>query len=208
MISYSQHGEDLFIIQYLDTELKGSILDIGANDGITYSNSRLFIEQLGWQGVLVEPTSLCIEKLNELYSDNDLVTIYPYAIDEVEQETVIYLGNLEPKTINQVATMSTNEKSYWETNRQVKYQEEVIKTKTIDQLISDIKQQHFDIISIDTEGKDLLAFSGLFNANFRPEFFIFEHNSNQTTINELLTICHQEYRIVWQNTINFILQKI
>ena len=110
MISYSQHGEDLFIIQYLDTELTGSILDIGANDGITYSNSRLFIEQLGWQGVLVEPTSLCIKKLNELYSGNDLVTIYPYAIDEVEQETIIYLGNLEPETINQVATMSTNEK--------------------------------------------------------------------------------------------------
>lgn len=208
MISYSQHGEDLFIIQYLDTKLTGSILDIGANDGITYSNSRLFIEQLGWQGVLVEPTSLCIKKLNELYSSNDLVTIYPYAIDEVEQEAIIYLGNLEPETINQVATMSTNEKLYWETNRRVNYQEEVIKTKTIDQLISDVNHQYFDIISIDIEGNDLLAFSGLFNANFRPEFFIFEHNSNQNTITELLKICHLEYRIVWQNTINFILQKI
>lgn len=206
---YSQHGEDLFIVKQLYNNNKiGSILDIGANDGTTYSNSRYFIETLGWNAVLVEPTSQCISKLNELYSENGRVIIYPYAIDAEETETVIYLGNLEPDTINQVSTMSTEEKAYWETNRNVQYTEELIKTKTIDQLISDININYFDIISIDTEGKDILAFSRLYELGYRPEFFIFEHNSNSNTIQQLSDICNTEYRIVWQNTINFILQKI
>jgi FkbM family methyltransferase len=206
---YSQHREDLFIVNQLSNNNKiGSILDIGANDGTTYSNSRYFIEKLGWKGVLVEPTSQCISKLNELYSENNQVIIYPYAIDSEETETVIYLGNLEPDTINQVSTMSTSEKAYWETNRNVHYTEELIKTKTIDQLVSDIKIDYFDIISIDTEGKDILAFSRLYELGYRPEFFIFEHNSNNITIQQLSDICHTEYRIVWKNTINFILQKI
>lgn len=206
---YSQHGEDLFIVKqiYNDKEI-GSILDIGANDGTTYSNSRYFIETLGWNGVLVEPTSQCISKLNELYSENGRVIIYPYAIDAEETETVIYLGNLEPDTINQVSTMSTEEKAYWETNRNVQYTEELIKTKTIDQLMSDINIKYFDVISIDTEGKDILAFNRLYELGYRPEFFIFEHNSNSNTIQQLSDICNTEYRIVWQNTINFILQKI
>lgn len=208
MKSYSQHGEDLFILQYLNSKRNGSILDIGANDGITYSNSRMFIEQLDWNAVLVEPTIGCIKMLNELYSNNNLVTVYPYAIDETDGETIIYLGNLEPDTINQVATMSTDEKIYWETNRLVQYTEEIIKTKTIQQLISDIDIDYFDIISIDTEGKDILALNGLYNLGFRPEFFIFEHNSNTDTINHLSDICRFEYKVIWQNTINFILQKI
>jgi FkbM family methyltransferase len=206
-MAYSQHGEDLFIESKLSNIQYGSILDVGANDGITYSNSRLFIEKHNWSAVLVEPTSKCIESLTKLYSNHDNIIIYPYGIDNIEQETEIYLGNLEPGTINQVSTMLEQERQYWERMRSVQYDTEIIKTKTVSQLVADANIDHYNIISIDTEGKDILILKQLYQLGFRPEYYIIEHNSVPETIATIHEICLSEYNLVWQNTINFILEK-
>jgi FkbM family methyltransferase len=47
---------------------RGSVLDIGAYDGTTFSNTRALIER-GWGGVLVEPEPAAFLKLFELYKD-------------------------------------------------------------------------------------------------------------------------------------------
>lgn len=47
---------------------RGRFLDVGAYDGATYSNTRLFV-QWGWGGVLVEPSPRPLAKLLELYRD-------------------------------------------------------------------------------------------------------------------------------------------
>ena len=54
MKDYSQNGEQKIILEYFQDKYKGKVLDIGANDGITLSNSRALIEK-GWDGVLIEP---------------------------------------------------------------------------------------------------------------------------------------------------------
>lgn len=56
MNTYSQDKQDIIIYQkYLHAfGNNGFFVDIGANDGITFSNSLLY-EELGWQGVCVEP---------------------------------------------------------------------------------------------------------------------------------------------------------
>jgi hypothetical protein len=58
---YGQNREDEvinnLIISKYGADFKGAILDLGANDGITLSNSRFFIEN-GWNGVLVEAGKL------------------------------------------------------------------------------------------------------------------------------------------------------
>lgn len=205
---YSQDGEDLFIESHMTSTTPGNFFDIGANDGITYSNSRLFIEKYGFNAVLVEPTSKCIAKLAELYSNNPNIEIYPYAIDTTESDSIIYIGDLEPNTINQVATMSDVERNYWETNRSVVYTEEHIKTKTVSNMLSEIKLDTFDIISIDTEGIDNIILDELIKLGHRPEFIIFEHNSNPVTIENMKHSVSGLYQVVWENSINFILQKL
>ncbi len=58
---YSQNNEEQIIIEYFK-DFKGHLLDIGANDGLTLSNSRKLIE-LGWTGDLVEPSPNAFQKL-------------------------------------------------------------------------------------------------------------------------------------------------
>jgi hypothetical protein len=44
------------------------LCDIGASDGIWWSNTKFFMEQPGWDGAFVEPNPNVYGKLTELYS--------------------------------------------------------------------------------------------------------------------------------------------
>ena len=66
-----QYGEALVarsLFEQSPLPARGRFLDVGAYDGETYSNTRLFV-QWGWGGVLVEPAPRPLAKLLELYRD-------------------------------------------------------------------------------------------------------------------------------------------
>ena len=53
---YSQNHEDDIVLNFFqNTESNKTVLEIGANDGKTFSNSLLLIEN-GWKAHLVEPS--------------------------------------------------------------------------------------------------------------------------------------------------------
>lgn len=54
MISYSQVGQDRWAIETLKYKKHGYFLDIGAYDGIHFSNSYLLEKEFLWDGLLVE----------------------------------------------------------------------------------------------------------------------------------------------------------
>ena len=51
---HSQYGQDQVVFDLLGKPKTGVFIDIGANDGLTISNSLLF-EEKGWQGICIEP---------------------------------------------------------------------------------------------------------------------------------------------------------
>ena len=62
------------------TDFVGTVLDLGANDGVFLSNSRVFIEN-GWKGFLVEAGREPYKRLYNLYSSSNFpVTLIPFAI--------------------------------------------------------------------------------------------------------------------------------
>jgi FkbM family methyltransferase len=62
--SFSQHGQDRVVYEtfFRDRSEPGIFVDIGAYDGVLYSNTLLF-EKLGWTGVCIEPLPSAFEKL-------------------------------------------------------------------------------------------------------------------------------------------------
>jgi len=70
---YSQNSEDTLALDYFNhkegaTKLK-TLLDIGANDGVTFSNSKFLIEN-GWLGFLLEPSEIAYAKCVETHKNN------------------------------------------------------------------------------------------------------------------------------------------
>lgn len=59
----SQNGQDRFLAEHIFQGVTdGYFVDIGANDGVTYSNTYYF-EKRGWKGLCIEPIPEVFEKL-------------------------------------------------------------------------------------------------------------------------------------------------
>jgi FkbM family methyltransferase len=61
---HSQQAQDEFVFSVFFPKTRdGFFVDIGAHDGVSYSNSLFFERELGWRGVCVEPIPEVFEKL-------------------------------------------------------------------------------------------------------------------------------------------------
>lgn len=76
--SYSQVDQDLWVLEMLNNKKNGYFLDVGAYDGIKYSNSLLLERDFGWSGLLIEahPDNF------EILKSNRKNTLVPYAISD------------------------------------------------------------------------------------------------------------------------------
>lgn len=206
MKTYSQHGEDLFVDSFQEINENSVILDIGANDGVTFSNSRLFIEKYNSKAFLVEPTSRCLDLLDELYSGHSRVTVIPNAISEKNGMIKINVGNLMdlPTCVNQVSTLLETERVYWETNRHVEYTEEYIKGITPLELFEMVKDSKIDLLSIDTEGMDYFTLYELYNLGVKPKFIIFEWNGKNDVLEKCQELLEDDYEMIFTHPVNLI----
>lgn len=147
---YTQNKEQEYILEYFK-DFKGTLLDIGANDGKTFSNSLALIE-LGWEAVLVEPSPCTFEKLKELHKDRDNVKCYNVAIGETSGKMKFYESGHHLKDKSDYALLST-----LDPNETIKWRKAGIEFKEIevDVLPYESIFGKFDFITIDAEGIDI-----------------------------------------------------
>ena len=147
----SQNNEAQIIANYFG-KFKGTVLDIGANDGQTFSNSYDLIKS-GWSCVAIEPGSV-FTQLQELYKDNKAVTCYQLAIAEKEQILTFYESGAHVKNGSDsglVSTLDYNETIRWRNNG-VEFDERKVQAVPFSWVYKWHKQ--FDFITIDAESND------------------------------------------------------
>lgn len=151
---HSQYGQDVVVFDLLGKPSQGVFLDIGANDGISFSNSLLF-EEKGWAGVCVEPHPVIFEtlkknrhchQLNACIADKDRIVNFLV----VEGKSHMLSGILE----------------FLDERHQARIDKEVAETggckRTIEiealspaTLLKRFELDRVDYLSIDTEGCEL-----------------------------------------------------
>jgi FkbM family methyltransferase len=149
---YSQGNEENLILSYFKS-FKGSVLDIGANDGRTLSNSLKVIE-LGWSGVMVEPSKEAFFKLKELHRDNKNITCLNYAIAEIEGELEFHESgtHLNKGDSSLLSSLKMSETIKWRSSTQ--FHKTTVKAIPFNKLLKLSPIKNFDLITIDVEGMD------------------------------------------------------
>jgi FkbM family methyltransferase len=155
---YGQNKEDEVIHQLITSkygnQFKGSFLDLGANDGITLSNSRFFIEN-GWNGILVEAGKLPYQKLMTTILPNTIAI--NCAIGNQNGLLSFYESTnlLNADDIGLVSSLVEDETQRWK-KAGVRFVEYKVECFTWDSFRDKfhLKSQNYDIISIDIEGMD------------------------------------------------------
>lgn len=153
-MNYSQNNEQQVIIDYFK-DFKGTFLDIGANDGQTLSNTRALAE-LGWCGVLVEPSPKAFSRLSNLYESSKKGCFYLYDVAlglHNGRATLHESGELLKKgDTSLVSTLIEDEKQRFE--NVLSYDKVEVKCFRWKTFLNRLTIKKFDFISIDCEGMD------------------------------------------------------
>lgn len=158
--TYSQHGEDCLVEQIIMPDRISSFLDIGANDGVLFSNTYKFARS-GAEGICVEPSISSFIKLKLNYLFNRRVKCYRFAISNNVGQTFFKEYGYE----NVLSKITTQELS----------NSYAVKTLTISKLIKDFsKFNSFDLVSIDVEGAEDKVLDGAENSLFQSKIVILE----------------------------------
>lgn len=178
MQNFSQNKEQEYILDYFKNEI-GNLLDIGANDGETLSNSRALILN-GWSADLVEPSPVAYNKLHNLYKDNEKIEIIKEAICDVSGEMTFWvsgehLGNGDSDLLS---TLSMDDKKKWEATTEFK--EITVPTLSWADFMSTRKGEKYDFITIDAEGYDYKILQQMDLTELGCKCICVEHNSVNT----------------------------
>jgi FkbM family methyltransferase len=203
MKTYSQSQEDLFVLNYFG-DYKGTLLDIGANDGNTFSNSKLLIEN-EWEASLYEPGKT-YNQLYNLHKNNGKVRCYNVGIgsDEVTivdfWESGAHIQNGTDRGL--VSTTNFEETKRWPN---VKFVKKSIELVPFDWVIND--GEKFDFISIDAEGYDWNILQQIDLDAVGCKVLCIEWNSDQELMKKFVKYC-KGYRPEVINGENIIFCKI
>lgn len=177
MKSYSQNREDLFVLSYFGSH-KGTLLEIGSNDGVTLSNSLLLIEN-GWHAHLIEPCSI-FDQLDVLHKDNPRVECHYIGLGAENGLQILYESGAHVHNGNDhglVSSLIKSETDRWR-NSGVGFIENTVKIwdfKTFWSFIGNVK---FDFISIDVEGVELIILQQIDLNEVGCKCICIEWNSN------------------------------
>jgi len=184
--SYAQHGEDKLVELLLPDGVK-TFIDIGANDGVLFSNTFKFAKN-GARGVCIEPSPLAFRKLKLNQLLNKGVCCLNKAISNSNGKVLLQEDGYEStlsKIVSEQKDKSLN-----------------ISCITFDNLFK--KYPNFinvDLVSIDVEGHEIEVLQGLTDQNFYSKIIIIE--SDKLEIDELNNLkCLDNYNPVISNGIN------
>lgn len=188
-LTYAQDNEDLVIL-----ELFGNInkfIDIGANDGITCSNTFLFSLR-GAEGLMFEPTSAMFSLLVSLYSLNSLVVCINEGLSNKEHKISIksdgllsYIPETQDKKLKELLSKHYSENSTFEQ----------ISVKPLNYWLQHyLNFRQCDFVSLDVEGHELSVLQGIDFTRFQTKCFIVETHARGNLVNWL----HRDYEAIDQ----------
>jgi FkbM family methyltransferase len=196
---YSQMDQDKLIEWYFQEcpPQNKVFLEIGAFDGVHYSNVRRLHEKHGWTGISVEPVQKNFNKLARSY-ENTSVQCVRAAVGTESGEIEINVSTYPhlPEWGSDVATLRESEMSRWKQYGAIWNQEKVA-LKTLTSIINESHFDDIDFLSIDTEGYDLEVLKSLDWGRFNPSLIIVEYGKQRDEILNFLT--GLEYSLLLDN---------
>lgn len=153
---YSQNGEQRIIEQYFSKmKLGGNVLDIGANDGVTFSNSHWLIKEKGWGATLVEPSPKAFDRLTALYSASPKVQCVNRAVGDhngpmILKESGALIGTSD---VALVSSFLPEEQARW-ASLNMPFEEVEVLMVDVPTLLQKCAYDQYHFISIDIEGME------------------------------------------------------
>ena len=165
--------------KYLDYP-NGYFVELGANDGITQSNTILFEKTLGWRGVLIEPVPHnYLACLHNRATDNKVFCNACTSFDYKDRFVEIVFANLMSCPVGLDSDVRDPFAHAEEGSQFLAETDRVFSFGAIARPLSDIlveagAPQTIDLLSLDVEGAELEVLKGIDHRRFRFKYMCIE----------------------------------
>jgi FkbM family methyltransferase len=193
--SYSQLGQDLITLDFFrfSPPARKIFLDVGAFDGVGFSNSRLLFEH-GWSGVCVEPVLKNYKKLEKLYEHTNVVTVRAAASD-YKGEMTLNVATV-PWATEWGSDVSSPADDVIERWPDYLWEKESVTATTVDDILQTHNIPHVDFVSIDVEGNEMAVLRGFDLRKYDPRLLVVEYSSPEEQ-RELLRFMELQGYVSW-----------
>eukprot|EP00276_Gloeochaete_wittrockiana_P009724 CAMPEP_0184648648 /NCGR_PEP_ID=MMETSP0308-20130426/5814_1 /TAXON_ID=38269 /ORGANISM="Gloeochaete witrockiana, Strain SAG 46.84" /LENGTH=287 /DNA_ID=CAMNT_0027080655 /DNA_START=583 /DNA_END=1443 /DNA_ORIENTATION=- len=154
---YGQWSEDEYVYELLfrnnhPSNRKGLVVEIGALDGVTFSNSLFFQEFLGWDAVLIEPQE---QQFKNLVKNRPNARAVHAAVCEQERDLTFWTAPDIPAVSGALELMTDRHKAdfFADGKRRIEHR---VKCLPLHSILGD-NITHIDFLSVDCEGCELEA---------------------------------------------------
>ena len=180
-------------LEKLFTKYKGEkffFIQVGANDGMTGDNLRVFIEKYNWLGIFVEPVPYVFKRLKKNYNDfsnlmfensaisNETGFAKFFSIAEKDLANNNLFENFSNYRLDQLSSFDKDtlmKHSYMHPDFEKLIKEINIPTLTLSDLIKKYNVKKIDLLQLDTEGFDFEILKSIDFESVSPAILIFEH---------------------------------
>ena len=150
-----------YATEYFQGKQNGTFVDVGAADGITWSNSLTFELNYNWKGLCIEPHPEFFKKLQQARQ----ATCLQEAVSDTE-ETVNFV------IVNGYAEMLSGLEKHYDTRHKERITREVnehqdnaykiqLQTKKLQHILDQHNIDYIDYLSVDTEGAEMAILKGI-----------------------------------------------
>lgn len=144
---YGQAGEDQIVYErYFQSRRNGIFLELGALDGVTYSNTKFFEDTMGWSGILIEPIP---ENYEACRRSRPRSLVYNCIVSSNPDPMEIYVNG----AVSSVKAHTT-EHHYNGWHRPQNAQTILVPCRRLDDILHGAGIQHIDFWSLDVEGAE------------------------------------------------------
>lgn len=186
---YSQVGQDKYLNENIFNNKKyGNFLDIGAHDGVTFSNSYFFEKELEWSGICVEPNPEIFEKLiktRKCKCINSCVSMVDSEIDFtiIKGYSEMLSGITENYDPRHKARIQREVLLHGGTIENIK-----VKSEKLTTICEKNEMYNFDFCSIDVEGSEVSILKSIDFEKIKINYFIIENNYGSSDVNAFLEL--------------------
>jgi len=200
LLNFSSLKIENIIISLVEKKIVNSLIQIGANDGVSHDHVHKIIKKFKLQSLLLEPIKKYFFDLKNNYLNYDNVQLENSALS-INNE-ILFLYQVNPKYFNKYGTLSSAISSFYKEHlikhgiKQKHIIQEKVNQISFDELLRKYSISSFDLLLIDAEGYDCRIIDDFFLKfkKIRP-YIIFEwsHIKNSDLENTLNTITIDKY---------------